>query len=414
MARRARSSRLETPEARRRLPVAKKPVFEARIARGITLGYRRNQSAGTWVVRVADGKGGNWTAAIGTADDKGPANGTDVLDFWQAQDQARAKARLGPDGTGDDGKPASLARALEHYADDLKLRGADPGNVARVRAHLSETLAAKSCALVTSRELRQWRDRLADKLAPATVNRTRNALVAALRLAAEHDERIAANRRAWEGGLASIRDAEESRNVILDETATRAVIRTANEQSSEFGRLVETAAVTGARVSQLARLEVRDLQDNRGDPRLMMPSSKKGRGQKKILRRPVPITLDLAAKLRTAGGGREPTALLLLKPSGQPWAKSDHSRPFARAAHAAGLDANEVTIYALRHSSIVRQLRAGVPVRVVAVNHDTSVVMIERTYSRHIGDHADALARRALLDLSEPAGGNVVSINLAS
>jgi hypothetical protein len=46
----------------------------------------------------------------------------------------------------------------------------------------------------------------------------------------------------------------------------------------------------------------------------------------------------------------------------------------------------------------VRQLLAGVPVRVVAVNHDTSVAMIERTYSRHIGDHADALARGAMID----------------
>ena len=81
---------------------------------------------------------------------------------------------------------------------------------------------------------------------------------------------------------------------------------------------------------------------------------------------------------------------------------------------AAGLDPGEVTIYALRHSSIVRQLLANVPVRIVAAGHDTSVVMIEATYSRHIGDHADALARRALLDLGEPITGNVVSINLAS
>jgi hypothetical protein len=29
--------------------------------------------------------------------------------------------------------------------------------------------------------------------------------------------------------------------------------------------------------------------------------------------------------------------------------------------------------------------------------------MLERTYSRHIGDYADALARGALLDMSEPA-----------
>ena len=64
----------------------------------------------------------------------------------------------------------------------------------------------------------------------------------------------------------------------------------------------------------------------------------------------------------------------------------------------------------LRHSSVVRQLIAGVPIRVVAVNHDTSIVMIERTYSRHIGDHADALARAALLDTSTPMAGNVVPI----
>jgi integrase len=401
---------LETPEARRKLPVAKKPVFAAKIGRGITLGYRRNQVAGTWVVRVADGKGGNWTAAIGTADDTAPADGEDVLGFWQAQDRARAKARLGPDGTGDDGKPATITKALERYRADLKLRGADPHNVGRIRPHLPETLAGKSCALVTPRELRQWRDRLADKLASSTVNRTKNALVAALRLAAKHDERIAANRHAWENGLASIPDAEESRNVILDEAAIRAVIRTAAAQSGEFGLLTETAAVTGARVGQLARLEVQDLQDHRSNPRLMVPSSKKGRGQKRIARRPVPITPDLAAKLRTAASGREPPAPLLLKPSGQPWKKSDHSRPFARAARAAGLDPAEVTIYALRHSSIVRQLLASVPVRVVAVNHDTSVVMIERTYSRHIGDHADALARKALLDLGAPAAGNVVPL----
>jgi len=41
--------------------------------------------------------------------------------------------------------------------------------------------------------------------------------------------------------------------------------------------------------------------------------------------------------------------------------------------------------------------------------------MIERTYSRHIGDPADVLARGALLDTEAPAGTNVVPIraNLA-
>jgi hypothetical protein len=75
-----------------------------------------------------------------------------------------------------------------------------------------------------------------------------------------------------------------------------------------------------------------------------------------------------------------------------------------------GEDPETVTFYALRHSSIVRQLLANIPVRVVAVSHDTSVSMIERNYSEHIGDHADALARKALLDIAPPTAGNVVPI----
>jgi integrase len=410
MARRTRETKLETRSSRLKLPLRKKPYFTS-IGRGISLGYRRNQTTGTWVMRAANGKGGNWTRAIGIADDFDNADGKRILDFWQAQDHARAKARASC-GDDDEAPSATIAMALDRYEADLRIRDGDAGNVTRVRVHLPDTLADKSVGQVTTRELRSWRDGLADKLAPATVNRTANALRAALNLAADQDERIL-NRRPWEVGLAAIHDAEESRNVILEEQAIREIIAKAGKQSAEFGLLVETAAVTGARVSQLARLEVQDLQDGRDDPRVMMPSSRKGRGQKRISRRPVPIPAGLAAKLRSAIAGRPNPAPLLTKPSGERWKKSDHSRIFARAARAADLDPDEVTIYALRHSSIVRQLLAGVPVRVVAVNHDTSIAMIERTYSTHISDHADALARKVLLDTAAPPSGNVVPISSA-
>jgi hypothetical protein len=48
-------------------------------------------------------------------------------------------------------------------------------------------------------------------------------------------------------------------------------------------------------------------------------------------------------------------------------------------------------------------LLANVPIRVVATLHDTSVKMIERAYSKHIAEHTDAIARRALLDVSQPS-----------
>ncbi len=164
-------------------------------------------------------------------------------------------------------------------------------------------------------------------------------------------------------------------------------------------------------MSQLARLAVRDVQVERADPRLMMPSSRKGRGRKRIDRRPVPIPASLAMRLRTGAKDRGDEAPLLVKPSGEPWRKSDHLRLFARTvSHAGVTEPDEVTLSALRHSSIVRQLLAGTPIRVVAVLHDTSVAMIERTYSRHIGDHSDQVARRALLDLAEPAVANVLPL----
>jgi integrase len=388
MPRKIRSATLETRTARLKLPVAKKPVF-VRIGPGVALGYRRNQSAGTWVVRCADGRGSNWTKAIGVADDLD--DGASTLTFWQAQDRARKLAHK--DGGGD--KLQTVAEAIAAYEADLKARGADAQNVARVLFHLPSALAANTVPLLTAKELRRWRDDLLKEgLAPPSVKRTCTILKAALNLAAAHDPRIT-NSAAWKVGLKSLPDAESSRNVIVSEPDLRAIVGTAYSVDHEFGLLIECAAVTGARYSQLARLQVGDLQGSKGAPRLQMPTSKKGRGTKRIGRYPVPIGASLAAKLRSNRPADEP----LLLHRGIAWRPSEHRHPFLRAVGLAKIKQPGVTIYALRHSSIVRQLLAAIPIRVVAVNHDTSVAMIERTYSKHIGGHTDAMTRSALIDI---------------
>jgi len=101
----------------------------------------------------------------------------------------------------------------------------------------------------------------------------------------------------------------------------------------------------------------------------------------------------------------------LLKAYDTPWqpAKSDHHRPFALIVERLGLS-TEVTTYALRHTSITRALLAGVPIRVVAANHDTSVAMIEKTYARFISDHSEALTRAAMFDADAPAIDNVIPL----
>ena len=50
----------------------------------------------------------------------------------------------------------------------------------------------------------------------------------------------------------------------------------------------------------------------------------------------------------------------------------------------------------------MRALLRGVPVAVVAQQHDTSVREIEAHYAAYILDHSDAVSRRALLETPGP------------
>ena len=77
----------------------------------------------------------------------------------------------------------------------------------------------------------------------------------------------------------------------------------------------------------------------------------------------------------------------------------------------AGLPADTVP-YALRHSSIVRQLRAGLPVRLVAALHDTSARMIELHYSAAIVDALDDLSAGAVIPLVPTTGEKVVPLRV--
>jgi integrase len=398
-----KQTKLDTRTARLKLPVRKKS-YTNRVAVGIRLAYRRTAGpAGTWSVL---GGGGAWLKRIGVADDHEDADGVHILDYWQAVESARNLARA-KDGS-DTGKLVAVEAALSAYADDLKARGSNPYNAHQVRVHLPKALSTKTVALLNARELRRWRDSLLAKgLAPASVNRLGRMLKAALNQAADHDGRIH-NREAWRTGLKGLPDAEVSRNVILNDDQVRSVVAAAAE-GPEFALLIELLALTGARTSQVARLEVGDVQADRSDARLMMPSSRKGR-HKVIVRRPVPIPAELALRLKQTGKGRPAHAPLLLRPNGERWGSDSIRQPFQRTIERVGLDPRTVTPYALRHSSIVRQLIAGTPTRVTASLHDTSVLMLEKTYSKHITDHTDALARGAMLAIEQPVAAKIIPL----
>jgi integrase len=399
------------------LPVRKKPYTGPALARGIKLLYRRCKGAGSWVCKASNGHGGYWTAAFAEADDFEPSDGRAVLSFYEASDRAKAIARGNDNAPGS--KPLTVDEALDQYESDLRARGADANNAQRVRRHVG-TLGGKPVGLLTVLDLRHWRDGLvANKgIAPATFNRTRAGLRAALELAASLDARIS-NRAAFRLGLKALPGGKTARRAVLPDADVLRIVQAAYAQDRAFGVLTEVLAQTGARISQAARLTCRDLQADVADPRLLMPTSYKGRGQKERQHVPVPITASLAALLKELRGDRPADAPLLLRADGTRWLdptakrrKSEHWPIFRAVAARAGFDPDEITCYALRHSSICRALLRNVPVSIVARLHDTSSREIESHYGHYILDVAgDALLRRALLTVEPPpAGDNVVAL----
>jgi integrase len=414
MARRVSFGALESRSARLRLKIRRRPYSGPSLARGISLMYRRNKTNGTWVLKSSDGRGAYWTKGFALADDFEDADAKNVLTFYQAQDQAKKLAR------GDDGNantaPITVEGALDDYKTDLISRNANPYNSRWPLLHLTNALKSKPVALLTSTELKKWRDGLLDVMARSTINRLIACVSAALEQAAQHDKRIR-NRDAWEIGLAGLPNAEVARNVILSDDKVRAFVAAAYGLDDGFGLLTDTLAVTGARPSQAVRLRVEDLHDHPLRPKLAMPRSGKGgdrnRSEKKLEHYSVPITVGLAARLRAAAKGRAEHTPLLLQGDGSPWGDNPgagYHRDVNKVVTAIGADP-AATMYSLRHSSIVRMLKANVPIRIVASLHNTSVKMIEKHYSQCITEHSiDDIARVGLLSEPAPAAGNVIAL----
>jgi integrase len=410
--RRVDDARIETRTARAKLEPRQNPYYRA-LSPDLHLGYRKVPNGpGRWVKRTqVDGRyvNENLRTADGqfiVADDIAVADGTRVLDYRQAQ-QLALSAQASATGTD---KMLDVRDALDRYEADLRQRGGEISNVARVRGHLPETFGATIVARLEARHFNAWAKALdAAQLEPATRNRINNALRAALNLAARNDRRIMSV-WAWETALRALPNAVKARKMILSDQQVIGLVDAAYRVDPDFGIFTEVCAETGARPSQIGRLNVEDLQGTR----LFVPRSRKGRVEKSIEQLPIAISADLALRLAAKAKGRAPEAPLLVMPKpdsnrwiqewtedGGRWGKSNHTRRFAEAVaqydRALPKLPAGITLYALRHSSIVRALKAGTNVRIVAAWHDTSTKEIETHYARFITDHTEEFQRRSLL-----------------
>lgn len=391
MARNIRSAKLENRTSRLKLPVARKPIFE-RIGDGISLGYRRNQVAGTWVVRVADGKGGSWTKAIGTADDHEDANGNSILTFWEAQDKARLTARGGEEDA--KREPITIAKALENYLAHLESKNARTALDTRQRLtkHFLPTFAERPLASVTKTQLEVWVSSLVLKSSdPELVRRskdTANRVLSMVKAAFNHAMRDPSNGikddTPWRL-VSPYKAVGRPRDVHFSIEQAQALIASADEPY--FKNLIIAGFLTGARYGELAACKVGDFLPNAGAIKI---SAGKTGSRTIILQQAAVEFFKRVVGLRCR---YEP---LLPRADSKHWGRSHQARPMRAALAKAGLDEHG-TFYALRHSYISRAIEGGIPLTVIAENCGTSVRMIESTYAKVLADK-----RRAYIETGAP------------
>lgn len=391
----------------------------------VTLGYRKGKRGGRWVVRWYAGDKKYRQAPLGTADDK-LAVGT--LSYEAAVRAARDKVCVLSKAE-QEASLEPLPRVADAIRSYVEMRNARSTQLAgrpkksdassNLRRHVlqSSTLAAKRLDDVTEEDLRAWRRALPPSLKRVTRVRTATNLKAALnavyrlyrrRLPPDFAESVRLGLSFEDEGPSFEERARE--NQILDDAEVRAIVSTAMEVDldGDMARLVIVLAATGARFSQVARMIVGDVQFDQS--RLIVPNSRKGKRRHDSYTA-IRVGEDVMVALLPICEGRSSREPLLCRwryvqlgvnmwkrDRRGPWtSSSEMTRPWKEICEKAGID--PVVPYALRHSSIVRGIKAGLPIRLVAALHDTSVVMIERHYSRWITDGLEDLAARAIIPL---------------
>jgi integrase len=404
MARKVRDATLDSREARRRLKVRGKPHFRM-LDRNIHLGYRRLRGAvaGTWCVRLYTGNQSYRVEKIGIADDVSDADGTVVLDFYQAQ--AKAREHVMADRT--NGGPYTVGNAMDEYLaflDANRKSGADARyrDRALIRPHLGDIEVAK----LTADRLREWmaqmartparlrtREGLKQKYAAldtadakrarkATVNRTLVTLKAALNRA-WREGKVSSN-AAW-ARVEKFENADSARIRYLSVAEAKRLI---NGCDPDFRLLVQAALETGCRLGELVALQVHDFNPDAGT--LGIRTSKSGKS------RHVVLTDEGAAFFSQVCAGRPGHAVMLARADGKPWARSEQVPLMAATCKRAKITPS-IGFHGLRHTWASLAVMGGMPLMVVGKNlghRDTR--MVEMHYGHMAPNYvADAVREHA-------------------
>lgn len=423
MAKRVRDASLESRAARQRLTPRPKPYFKS-IGPGLHIGYRKGKTGGRWVARFYTGEGAYTVETLADADDMLDANGSTVLDFWQAQERARqrhAELTAPTDRTG----PYTVKDALDDYLLWMEGNRKSADNTRyRVNAHILPELGHIEVAALTAKDIRQWLKQLAESPRrlrtkpgekqrfreldgdPETIRRRRGSANRTLTILK------AALNYAWREGKAAS-DAEWRRVEpfeAVDSARVRYLTiaeaqRLVNAAEPQFRKLAVAALQTGARYGELAALRVEDFNPDAGT--LTIRGSKAGKV------RHIVLTDEGVTFFKGVTAGRDGAALMFTTAAGEPWRPSNQNRPMREACEN-GKISPPAGFHALRHTWASHAVMNGVPLMVVAKNlGHADTRMVEKHYG-HLAPSYIADAIRAGAPRYGPVEDNVVPLGGAS
>jgi integrase len=429
MPRTAKDARLDTRAARARLPERREPHWRT-LSEGLGIGYRKGAKGGTWVARHYTAETGRRFGALGTADDVVDSDGIHVLNFAQAQEEARKWfASLAREDAGETAAGPYIVRdAVADYVAAYVRQGKRSEQRLRyiVDAHVLPALGDCEVVKLSRRDVDAWfralastgarlrvkrgakavrtRDLDADdpeavRRRRATANRILTVLKAALNHA--HAEGKVATTDAW-AGVKPYREVDAPKvRYLTDDEARRLV----NAAPDDLRRMVTAALLTGCRYGELAAMKAADFHRDGGTVTISRSKSGKARN--------VALTAEGAAFFDNATAGLRSGDVIFRRANGAMWKHADQFRPMREACAAARIEPT-VGFHILRHSYGSRLAMRGVPMGVIAAqlgHADTR--MTERHYAHLAPSYVADTVRATFGDMGLAPVSNVTTMAFA-
>jgi len=343
MARTIQSKELDSRTAREKLEPTHEPYWVS-IGRTLHFGYRKGKgkNGGSWIARLyKDGK--YKKIKLGKADDIQDANNESVLDYFQAQEKARAfavEAERHPLEVTN--KPTTVEEATNEYLEWYQTDGKALNRTKNtIETHITPKLGNLKLTALTTPIIRKWHADLtkekkilrssklkknyaeidtstdAIRKRKATANRILTVLKAALNHA-WRDEHITSN-EAWRK-VKPFRDVDAPKIRYL---STKECGRIINACEPDFRCIVKAALLTGCRYGELTHLKAYDFDASRNT--LHVRETKNGKA------RYVPLTDEGTHLFNELTRGKGGDDLILTRHDQQMWGASHQGRRLSDA-----------------------------------------------------------------------------------